>query len=232
MFMLIAIDGPTGVGKSTVARLLAGRLDCLWVDTGAMFRCLAWRWNQAGCPEQEKNLKEMGQQTSICFEGTTVLCNGVDVTEEIRSETISALASKISLFSVIRDIMKQQQRQLVNNMRQSGVYKGAVLEGRDIGTVVLPKADFKFYVDADPEIRAHRRAAQLREKGEKVNLEEIRQALQERDQRDRSRAEAPLQAAKDAVVVDTGEMNINQVVERMLDHIRIAVNSEFQSSSG
>ena len=214
-FKIIAIDGPTGVGKSTIARQLAGKLGSFFVDTGAMFRCLAWYWGKQGCPESDELLEELCEETRIVFKAESVICNDTDVTEEIRKESISEFASKISSFPLIREVMKKQQRMLVEEVRRSGSYQGAVLEGRDIGTVVFPKADFKFYVDASPEIRAKRRLLQLQECGEDANFVEILAALNKRDYQDQNRKVAPLRAAEDAVIVDTGNLSATEVLEHL-----------------
>ena len=216
-FKIIAIDGPTGVGKSTIARQLAGKLDYLYVDTGAMFRCLAWSWAAQGSPESDESLEKLGDQTKIFFENEKVICDDTDVTQEIRTEQISTQASKISLFPSIREVMKKQQRALVEEVRRSESYQGAVLEGRDIGTVVFPAAEFKFYVDASPEIRAKRRLLQLQERDEEVNYEEILTALTKRDFQDQNRKVAPLKPAEDAIIVDTGMMSAEEVLEHLLD---------------
>ena len=221
-FKIIAIDGPTGVGKSTIARQLAEKLDCFYVDTGAMFRCLAWSWCEQGCPESDESLEELGEDTKIVFKLENVICNGNDVTEEIRKESISMLASKISSFPLIREVMKKQQRMLVEEIRRSGTYQGVVLEGRDIGTVVFPGADFKFYVDASPEIRAKRRFLQLQECGEEANFVEILATLNKRDHQDQIRKVAPLRAAEDAVIVDTGNLSVSEV----LKHLAACVGEE------
>ena len=214
-FKIIAIDGPTGVGKSTIARQLAEKLSCLYVDTGAMFRCLAWCWSKQGCPESEESQEKLGKETRIVFKPENVICNDTDVTEEIRTESISVLASKISSFPLIREVMKKQQQMLVEEVRRSGNYQGAVLEGRDIGTVVFPKADFKFYVEASPEIRAKRRFLQLQECGEDANFVDILEALNKRDYQDQNRKIAPLRAAEDAVIVDTGDLTAKEVLEHL-----------------
>ncbi len=216
-FKIIAIDGPTGVGKSTIARQLADKLDCLYVDTGAMFRCLAWGWASQGCPESDESLEKLGDQTRIVFESDKVICDDIDVTQEIRTERISAQASKISRFPLIREVMKKQQRNLVEEARRLESYKGAILEGRDIGTVVFPAAEFKFYVDASPEIRAKRRLLQLRESGEEANYEEIITALRKRDFQDQNRKVAPLKPAEDAIIVDTGMLSADEVLQHLLD---------------
>jgi len=216
-FKIIAIDGPTGVGKSTIARQLAEKLRFLYVDTGAMFRCLAWSWGKKGCPESDELLTELGNQTRIVFEDEFVICDDTDVTQEIRTERISKLASKISRFTLIRKVMKNQQRALVEEVRKLERYPGAVLEGRDIGTVVFPAAEFKFYIDASPEIRAKRRLLQLQEHCEEANYEDILTALRKRDFQDQNREVAPLRPAENAIIVDTGKLNAQQVLEHLLD---------------
>lgn len=216
-FIIIAIDGPTGVGKSTIARQLAEKISCLYVDSGAMFRCLAWCWGKQGCPESDFSLRELGEQTRIVFGEGKIFCDEIDVTDEIRSEYISTLASKISLFPSIREVLKIQQRALVEEVYESGSYKGAVLEGRDIGTVVFPDADYKFYIDASPEIRAERRFLQLQERNVKADYQEILSALAERDYQDKNRDLSPLRAAEDAVIIDTGNLSIEEVLRHLLE---------------
>ena len=215
-FIIIAIDGPAGVGKSTIASLLGEKLGILYVDTGAMFRCLAWCWEKQGCPEDEESLLKIGDQTRIVFEKNKVICDGTDVTDLIRSEIISSHASKISCFSSIREVMKKQQRGLIDEIRKTKVYKGAVIEGRDIGTVVFPNAEFKFYLDAPPEVRARRRMLQIYEKGNEENYEEILEKISERDNQDKNRKIAPLIPAKDAIIVNTGSMALPVVLEYLV----------------
>ena len=218
-FKIIAIDGPAGVGKSTIAHKLAAELSCVYVDTGAMFRCLALSWGKQGCPKSDLSLQELGEQTRIYFEDEKTFCDEIDVTDEIRSESISSLASRISLFPSIREVMKKKQRSLVKEECESGNYKGAVLEGRDIGTVVFPDADHKFYVDASPEIRAERRYLQLREQDVDADIQEILSTLVERDHQDKSRSIAPLRAAEDAIIIDTGNMSIDEVMQYLLENV-------------
>ena len=218
-FKIIAIDGPAGVGKSTIAHKLSAELSCVYVDTGAMFRCLALSWGKQGCPKSDLSLQELGEQTRIYFEDEKTFCDEIDVTDEIRSENISSLASRISLFPYIREVMKKKQRSLVKEECESGNYKGAVLEGRDIGTIVFPDADHKFYVDASPEIRAERRYLQLREQDVDADFQEILSALVERDHQDKSRSIAPLRAAEDAIIIDTGNMSIDEVMQHLLENV-------------
>jgi cytidylate kinase len=216
-FKIIAIDGPTGVGKSTIAHQLAGKLDYFYVDTGAMFRCLAWSWAAQGCPESNESLEKLSDQTKIVFENGKVICDDTDVTQEIRTEQISAQASKISRFPSIREVMKKQQRALVEEVRRSESYQGAVLEGRDIGTVVFPEADFKFYVDASPAIRAKRRLLQLRECKKDADYEKILADLRKRDYQDQNRKIAPLKPAEDSIIVDTASRSVEDVLDYLLD---------------
>jgi cytidylate kinase len=184
-----------------------------------MFRCLAWRWQQLDFPEEEKELLNLGLNTKIKMSSSQIWCNETDVTQLIRTEKVSELSSRISRFSVIRDIMKQKQQQLVKDVRKTGSHKVAVLEGRDIGTVVFPDADLKFFVDASLEIRAQRRVDQLIEKGEKADFESVYLGLKERDTKDRSRVVAPLQPAKDAIMINTVGMVIQEVLESMHRYI-------------
>ena len=218
-FIIITIDGPSGVGKSTIARKLAADLNCLYVDTGAMFRCLALSWGKQGCPESDLSLHELGENTKIDFKDKNIFCDEIDVTDKIRSEKISSLASRISLFPSIREVMKKKQQAMVKEECEAGNYKGAVLEGRDIGTVVFPSADYKYYLDASPEIRAERRYLQLQ--GHKVDLDfkKILSAIRERDHQDKNRILAPLKAAEDSKTIDTGNMNIDEVMIHLLKDV-------------
>ena len=172
-FKIIAIDGPSGVGKSTISNLLAERLGFFYVDTGAMFRCLAWNWERQGCPENKESLLKLGNITRIIFENEKIICNGTNVTHLIRTEHISIQASRISLFPSIREVMKKQQREIVEKVRKLKKYQGAVLEGRDIGTIVFPGAEFKFFLDASPEVRAKRRMLQIHGDVDNSNYENI-----------------------------------------------------------
>ena len=219
-FIVVAIDGPTGVGKSTLARKLADRWRFLYVDTGAMFRCLALKWKALEHPEEDEALQMLGDNTHIAFSvAGQVICDDQSVSTEIRTEEISRLASRISKFGVVREVLKQQQRQLVAETEGQNAYSGAVLEGRDIGTVGVPDATIKFFFDADSEIRAQRRTDQLLEQGQQADYVEVLAALRERDLQDQTRAIAPLKPAEDAIIVDTTHLTPEQVLEQMSDEI-------------
>lgn len=219
-FQIVAIDGPSGSGKSTIARLLAKEKFFLYVDTGAMFRCLAHAWKAAGLDESEETLKQLAHETHIRFAPDgKIYCNATEVTQAIRQEEISQLASQMSQFPLIRQSMKQQQRQIVQEAKTVGVYKGVVLEGRDIGTVVLPHATFKFFLDGNNETRAKRRHEQLVQQGQDVAYEKILQALQARDAQDRNREHAPLVVAEGAFRIDSTHLSIPQVLEAMNNHM-------------
>lgn len=220
-FAIVAIDGPSGVGKSTLAKQLAKHFDFLFVDSGAMFRCLAWKWRKFDCSQDEAVLTTLGEQTQIELRPNNVIyCDHQDVSEVIRTEEISTLASKISQLPPIRKALKNQQRQIVAATENSAAFKGAVMEGRDIGTVIFPKAHYKFFLSADNRIRAERRFQQLLEKGQTPNFEEVLQALEERDLQDTQRELAPLRKAEDAIEIDTTAMNIEQVLQTMIDAIQ------------
>ncbi|MBF0279076.1 MAG: (d)CMP kinase [SAR324 cluster bacterium] len=219
-FKIIAIDGPTGSGKSTIARLLAKEKGFLYVDTGAMFRCLGYAWKKQGLCQNDEVLRKLGLDTKIVFEPDgRVYCNGEEVTELIRGEDISLLASQISKFPLIRQNMKAQQRQLVREAEKIGNYHGAVLEGRDIGTIVFPDASLKFFLDGNNKIRAQRRFEQLAAKGESVSYEEILNALETRDAQDRNREIAPLLPAKDAIHVNSTNLTIPEVLSFLISEI-------------
>jgi cytidylate kinase len=216
--VVIAIDGPSGVGKSTVARLLAERLGYLYIDTGAMYRAVALKAKEGGINfGDERKLAGLCRSMEIDFQkderGIRVLCNGEDVTEAIRTPPMSLLASDISRIRVVRESMVELQRRL-------GERGGIVLEGRDIGTVVFPKAEVKFFLEADPQIRGQRRYDELRAKGEKVDLDSTIQEIEKRDARDRTRSLAPLRMAEDAILIDTSNLSVDEVVEKMIEVYR------------
>ena len=208
---IVAIDGPAGAGKSTVARQLARRLGFTIIDTGAIYRSVALAAQRAGISwEDDTGLARLlDTGLGLTFQGERVLLRGEDVTEAIRTPEISRGASVVSARPVVRQKLLQLQRDLGH-----AAPRGAVLEGRDIGTVVFPDADVKFFLTASDEARAQRRHAELNEKGLSVPLPEVLSDQRRRDKDDTERAIAPLRAAADAVVVDTTGFDLEQVVER------------------
>ena len=211
--LTIAIDGPSGAGKSTVARSLARRLGYVYIDTGAMYRSLGLRVKERGIsPEDELTLQRLALSLHIRFitDGgqTRVFSEGEDITEAIRTPEISRLASSISKQKGVREALVQMQREM-------GKEGGVVLEGRDIGTVVFPDADVKFYLDAEGDERIRRRHDELLEKGVKVDLEETREELLQRDYNDTHRVHSPLKKATDAVFIDSTHRSVEEVVEEM-----------------
>ena len=207
---MITIDGPAGAGKSTVAAALAGRLGYTLIDTGALYRGLAWAAREAGVPiEDGPALRQLLDRTEVRLEGGRVLVDGRDVTAEIRTPAVSQLTSRLTMLGPVRDKMTPIQRRLA-------APGGAVLEGRDTGSVVWPEAEVKFYLDADLDTRARRREAELAARGLRADLETVRADIAHRDRQDRERALAPLVKPEGAVVVDTTGQGIAEVVDTLL----------------
>lgn len=214
---IIAIDGPSGAGKSTVARTLAKHLHYVYIDTGAMYRAVALRAREKGVSAaDEEALAHLAVSLRITFVADSteirILCDGEDVTEAIRSPEISLLASEISRSGGVRKALVDMQREL-------GKPGGVVLEGRDIGTVVFPRAEVKFYLDAGPEERARRRFEELMRKGLPVHFEETLEEVIQRDRNDMSRAISPLKKAEDAILIDSTNLTVDQVVEIMTQEV-------------
>jgi cytidylate kinase len=211
--LVIAIDGPSGAGKSTLARMLARQMGYVYIDTGAMYRAVGWKAKQEGIdPADEKGLAELCCRIDIAItnDGDTARfsVNGIDVTGEIRTPEMGMLASAVSKSPAVRARLLDLQRAL-------GAGGGVVMDGRDIGTVVFPDADVKFYLDASAEERGRRRFLELKEKGMDVELERITREIRERDRQDSSRAIAPLRRADDAVLIDSSRMSIDEVLAVM-----------------
>lgn len=211
---VITIDGPSGAGKSTVARLLAARLGIRYLDSGAIYRAVAYVLDKNGVPPEDgAELREALAKLTIHMEDAFITVNGKDVTDKIRTPYVSAIASKYSSLPVVRQSLLMIQRQ------QAGE-SGLVAEGRDMGTVIFPDADVKFYLIANDKVRAERRWKELREKGQEVELDFIMGQIQKRDSSDSSRKTAPLKAAEDSVIFDTSELNIQEVIEGLAEIIR------------
>lgn len=218
--LIIAIDGPSGAGKSTVAKALAERLGYLYIDTGAMYRALALKAKEKGIEiRDEKALTKLASEIDINFVNsdnkTYIFCNGQNISDAIRTPEMSWMASEISKIEGVR-------REMVKKQRQMGKMGGVVLEGRDIGTVVFPNADVKFYLDADLEERGRRRFRELLEKGQEVNLEKTIKDIMERDQNDMNRDHSPLRKADDAILIDSTNLSIEEVIKEMMNVISLA----------
>lgn len=224
--MIIAIDGPSGAGKSTLGRMLARELRLLYIDTGAMYRAAALAVLRSGVSTRDSAaVVQVVTDSKISLEGDPdslrVMLDGQDVSEEIRSEEVSQTASIISAIPEVR-------RALVARQRELGARGGAVLDGRDIGTVVFQQADVKFFLTAMPEERAHRRYEEDRLRERDTTFEDTLSDINKRDQRDSTRADSPLAIAADAVVIDTTELSIDEVYERMMSVIRERENLKSQ----
>ena len=215
--MIIAIDGPSGSGKSTLGRMLARQLNLLYIDTGSMYRAVALAVIEAGIDASDKDaVTELAGKTDIDLEGDpdslNVLLNGRDITDQIRTESVTAMSSIVSSIPGVRRAMVARQRAMGQ--------RGAVLNGRDIGTVVFPDADVKFFLTAMPEERAERRYNEDQmTSSSSATLAETLADMVERDRRDSTRADSPLKVADDAVVIDSTGKSIQQVFEEMIERV-------------
>lgn len=211
---VITIDGPAGAGKSTAARELARRLGYRLIDTGALYRGIAWRVREAKVdPRDEPALRRLLAETTIDLRDGTVLVDGGDVTGEIRTPEVGEFTSRISTLAAVREKVTPIQRRLAS----AG---GAVLEGRDTGSVVCPDAEVKFYLDASLDVRVVRRQRELEARGLPAASEEVRAEIGRRDRQDRERTLAPLVVPDGAVVIDSTERAVEEVVRLMLDKVR------------
>jgi len=213
---IIAIDGPAGSGKSTVAKLVARKLNLFYIDTGAMYRALALKSIRAGIdPNNEESLASLALQTEISLNYDTktgrlvVLLDKEDVSEEIRRPFITEIVSYIAKIKKVREIMVALQRKMAEG-------KKSILEGRDIATVVFPDAYKKFFLDAAPEERVKRRYLELREKKLPIEESKVKNDIENRDKIDSTREIAPLRRSPDAIYIDTTNLTIDQVVERVI----------------
>ncbi len=212
--LLITIDGPAGAGKTTVSKELASRLGYRYIDTGALYRGIAHQVAANGIsPSDDSALERLCAGITLDFkesnDGLRLICNGRDITDEIRTPEITMLASAVSARPVVRKALLGFQRELGRN-------KAAVFEGRDMGTVVFPDADVKFFLTANLSTRARRRHAEL---GGRQTLQEVEAEMRKRDENDSRRQVAPLIPAQDAVIIDSTGLSVDQVVDKMLEYI-------------
>lgn len=214
----IAIDGPAGAGKSTIARKLAAELGYRYVDTGAIYRTVAYFLDLWGVSPKDvdgvnRYIDELTVEIVYDDEGVQhMIMNGMDVTGEIRTQDISKKASQVSAHACVREMLLDMQREVAQQ-------HNVIMDGRDIGTVVLPKATVKIFLTASPEVRAKRRCDELNAKGQKSNYATILKEIQERDYQDTHREIAPLKMARDSIKLDTSDMDIDQVVDAIKDII-------------
>ncbi|HLH19453.1 MAG TPA: (d)CMP kinase [Bryobacteraceae bacterium] len=217
--IVVAIDGPSGAGKSTIARRVAERLGFTYIDTGAMYRAVAlWGVRQGVSPDDMHRMEQLALAATIDLSPGRICLNGEDVTEAIRTPEVSNGASRIAVIPGVRRAMVAKQRELGERM-------SVVMEGRDIGTVVFPRADVKIYLDAHPPERVRRRLKEVNAKGETVTEADLTAQMRERDQRDSTRADAPLSQAPDAVYLDSTGLSIEEVEEAVLRIVRSRVSN-------
>jgi cytidylate kinase len=214
---IITIDGPGGSGKSTIAKLMARKLNFIYLDTGAMYRAVALAALRNGIPfDQEARLSDLCQTIDLRFEHTEdasrLLLNGEDVSQAIRSPEMDIASSTVSAVRAVRFAMTDLQRRLSQDLN-------VVAEGRDMGTVVFPDARNKFFLTARPEVRARRRYRERQKRGEEISFEEVASLLAKRDQQDASRNLAPLKPAEDAVMIDSSDLEPTDVVKKMMAHV-------------
>lgn len=210
--LVIAIDGPAGAGKSTVAKRVAAATGLPYLDTGAMYRCVALQVKRESVdPANAERVGEIAEKVVISVEGTVVRLDGADVSADIRTHDISGIVSVIAAHSTVRDAMRQQQRAWIAD------HHGGVVEGRDIATVVFPDAILKVFLTASPRVRAQRRVDQIG-----GDVEEIAASIAQRDHLDSTRSDSPLRPADGAVIVDSSESSIDDVVNSIVEHFDAA----------
>jgi len=212
--MIVAVDGPSAAGKSTIAKLLAKELGIEYIDTGAMYRAVALKVLRGGVDtNDEAALAALLAETGIDLEGPKVLLDGEDVSGLIRTEEVSMHASRISAIPAVR-------QKLVALQREMGSRKSVVMDGRDIGSNVFPKAEHKFFITASPEVRAERRLKELKERGEDASFEEVLKDVEKRDRDDTNRALNPLVQTDDAILVVTDDLNIEEALETVIIYLQ------------
>ena len=215
--IVVAIDGPAGAGKSTIAKLAAEKLGYAYIDTGAMYRSVAWKFLQTGREFDEAYISELANTMIIEFKPEAkvnrVFVDGTEVTEAIRTPEVTAIVSRVAAIGAVREAMVEQQRRM-------GEIGGVLMDGRDIGTVVFPHAQLKIFLTASVEERARRRYKEMVEKGQQVELAQLQEDIAARDKQDSERAISPLRQAEDALLLDTFDMSIAQVTDKILQLVQ------------
>ncbi len=210
---VITIDGPSGSGKGTVSRKLAEKLGFKYLDTGALYRAVAWQVDSQGIsPDDSNAMKHLLENINITFEGSGILVNNTDVSAQIRTAHIGELSSQVSALPQVR-------QRLFSIQRDMGLAGNVVIEGRDTGTAIFPEALNKFYLDAAPEERAKRRFRELKDKHPGMTLEQTLADINKRDERDSTRERSPLRRTEDMIYIDSTGMTIDEVVSGMIKHI-------------
>lgn len=211
---VITIDGPSGAGKSTVARLLAERLGYKYLDTGALYRAVAWKVREKNVdPDNEDSLQDLLKTTEIRLKGGTISVNGTDVTTEIRTKEIGELSSQVSAKPIVRQFLFTMQR-------EEGIKGKVVVEGRDTGTVIFPESENKFFLDAAVDERGARRLKDLKAVDSFLTLETTVEDLKKRDHRDSTRESAPLKKSDDMFYIDSSKLSAEEVVDTIIRHLK------------
>lgn len=210
--MIIAIDGPSGAGKSTVAKLLSKELGFEYIDTGAMYRALAYKAYKLNIDINENEIEEMLKTTNVTYYDNQIFLDGENVEKQIRDEEISKASSKISALKIVREKMVELQRNIAEN-------KNVILDGRDIGTIVFPNADYKFFITASAEKRAKRRYEQLKSSNIETDYQSVLKDIIKRDENDSTRQFSPLKMAEDAILIDTTNLDIQSVIKTIAQFI-------------
>ncbi len=216
--MQISIDGPAGAGKSTVSKELASRLNIIYIDTGAMYRALTWKaYNSKISVEDEDSLTDLAKSTEISFitnpAGQRIFCDGIDITEVIRDPIINDLVAKVAYHPRVREIMVRKQKDY-------SIDRSIIMDGRDIGELVLPHADFKFFLTASIDVRSNRRYQEMTAKGYEVDLLSLKEMISVRDNWDSTRSVGALKILDDSIVIDTSDLSEEEVLEKMIRIIK------------